>query len=255
MPQRKFFTLIELLVVIAIIAILASMLLPALSKAREKARTVSCLNNLKHNVLAMAMYADDNSDIIWLGNQMKTKTNPKYAAAQTNVVWAMQLTRDLGAWGGNTGYIEDAAGGKLAKQCYCPSAPPPPVNNSTNDYRFISYGCPTGHTAVWTFYKADSSGRTYDSSIFQDGCGTVKSTHKTPSAFGLLFEARDQSAADGVRSWRVSPGGEIWSRILAAHASRSNTAFLDGHVESLNTSGLKNLGASGWVIFNVWTRF
>src|SRR5262245_34987661 len=86
-PDRKGFTLIELLVVIAIIAILASMLLPALAKAKTKAQGIGCMNNTRQLMLGWRMYAEDNNDKIPFAYADKGTPNDRFVWVRGILDW------------------------------------------------------------------------------------------------------------------------------------------------------------------------
>ena len=128
------FTLVELLVVIAIIAILVSMLMPALSKARDKSRSVKCLANLKQMGNALSMYIIDNNDYI------PTVMQESAAGAGTTRAWYAcdVLGRYVGYQGRN---VSGAASQKWQGTIYdCPSNPlgaiAPVAGSATVNYGF-----------------------------------------------------------------------------------------------------------------------
>lgn len=221
-PERgaHSFTLIELLVVISIIAILAAMLLPVLSQARDSARRTGCTNNMKTLGTAMMLYAGNNDDFCPAAFEWDNLG----ASAYGNYGFYKQLTE----------YMGGKAGAIFPDKYLCPQ-------RTQKDTDIKGYAMP----AMYTTVSADQ--------IAMGGRGgilaPVKITRvRRPPACPAFVESdntRYRLSYDIVRSYPAQLQGSDYGGLLRnVHRRGSNFCFADGHVQMISETTIQARGTS-----------
>jgi|GEM_PF-1342366 len=243
--MRKNFTLIELLVVIAIIAILAGMLMPALSKARERGRDIASLSNCKQWSTANMMFVDDHQERLPWGGTDKVGDSYKVASgvAQGDIdeFWADMLPPYVGQaafkdFATDTGKAQQKF---LDNSIFCdPSAKAPSPADSTYDgsLRLYKSGSYYFSFAYVPNSKIDSKSGYVP---YSGGDNRCKLSKITKSSYTVIFlEKRTSpaeiSSSDTNYSKSLDRSRSDWQRVAARHNKGADLVFADGHAANTN---------------------
>lgn len=254
--NRRGFTLIELLVVIAIIAVLAAMLLPALSKAKAKAQAISCTSNMKNWAPALIMYQGDNNDAVPFFSESQPTFQTSPSVFEMLAPYLAKQSTSFNQSTVQTNDIRRCPGGRYSAPPFYSGAWNPANWNCWIGANFGTYSsskinAPFYYQMVGAVKNPPLKGvrikKPADALIFTDTQGPFPCYVFSPSY--LPFDSDWDN--DGMKDTAAAYGPFNHAR-PTVHNNGANVTLLDGHVERVAYKQLWAVDAAGKPLHSFW---